>query len=156
MKITNLLLLSFVLFFFSCSSTRTIKNLNKNSKLIKEFNYLAQTRTGNIVLNSDKVILTDRISLEENSINFKCSYCDSAESISPNKVKMIYFKDYLSGGAQGALFGAISGGVISYSSIDNDADMAVVTILKAIASGAMVGAFAGYLIGTKIKYKIQY
>lgn len=156
MKITNLLLLSLILIFFSCSRTKIIKNLESNSKLLKEFNYLAQTRTGNIVLNSDKVILTDRISLEENSINFKCSYCDSAESISPDEVKMIYFQDHLSGGAQGALFGAISGGVISYSEIDKDSDMAEATILKAITIGAMVGALTGYLIATKIKYKIQY
>ena len=156
MKITNLLLLSFMLFFFSCSSNRTIKNLNKNSKLLKEFNYLAQTRTGNIVLNSDKVILTDRISLEENSINFKCSYRDSVESISPDVVKMIYFKDYLSGGFQGALFGAISGGFITYKAIDEDADMAGYTILSGITGGTIVGAFIGYLLGTKIIYKIQY
>jgi hypothetical protein len=156
MKFTNLILLSFILFFFSCSSTKVIKNIDSNSKLIQEFNYLSETRTGNIVLNSDKVIVTNRISLEENSIDFKCSYCDSVESISPDEVKMIYFQDYISGGAQGALFGAVSGGVITYKAIDDDADMAGYTILSGITGGAIVGAFTGYLIGTKIKYKIQY
>ena len=156
MKFRNLLLFSFMLFFFSCSSTKIIKNLDSNSELLKEFNYLAQTRTGNIVLNSDKVIVTDQISLEEESVNFKCSYCDSVESISPNEVKMIYFKDHLSGGFQGALMGAVSGGLISYSANDNDADMDGIIILYGITGGAIIGSVTGYLIGTKIKYKIQY
>ena len=69
---------------------------------------------------------------------------------------MIYFKDYLSGGFQGALFGAISGGFITYKAIDEDADMAGYTILSGITGGTIVGAFIGYLIGTKIIYKIQY
>ena len=86
MKYTSLISLSLILSFFSCSSTRVIKNFDGNSKLLKEFNYLAETRTGNIVLNSDKVIVTNSIALEENSINFKCSYFDSAESISPDEV----------------------------------------------------------------------
>ena len=154
MKITNLLLLSFMLFVFSCSSTKIIKDLDSNSKLFKEFNYMAQTRTGNIVLKSDKVIVTDHISLEENGIKF--NYGDSVESISPEEVKMIYFKDRLSGGFQGALLGAISGGIIGYNTVDNNADMAGITILYGITGGAIVGSLTGFLIGTKIKYKILY
>jgi len=156
MKFTNLLLFSFMLFFFSCSSTKIIKNLDNNSEPLKQFNYLAQHRTGNIVLKSGEVIKTEYILLEENSLKFKCKGCDSVKSISSEEINEIYFKDYLIGGFRGAIVGGLSATIISVFAAESEDAKLGVTYLYALAGGALVGSITGSFIGSKIKYKVQY
>ena len=156
MRVTNLVLLSFMIFVFACSSTKIIKNTDNDSERFKEFNYLAQNRTGNIVLNTGEVIITDFISLDNSVIKYQCSNCDSVKSISSEKVKVIYFKDHLVGGFRGAILGAVGGLILGLSTLDNDADMVGYTYVYFLAGGAVVGSITGSIIGSKIKYKIQY
>jgi hypothetical protein len=155
MKLTYVLLPGFLLVFLSCSSTKIIQNPDSNSELTKEFYYLAEHRTGIIILKSGKEIVTDHIALEENQIKFKCSSCDSLESISPEDVNIIYFKDHLASGFQGALAGALSGLTIGLATIDRDADMAGLGAAVLMLHGTLLGATTGGLIGSKIKYKIE-
>ena len=156
MKTKILLFLSSLVFFFSCSSTKIINNLDGNSEPIKEFNYLAQHRTGNIVLKSGEVIKTEYILLEENSLKFKCKGCDSVKSISSDEINEIYFKDYLVGGFRGALTGGLSATIISVFAAESEDAKLGVTYLYALAGGALVGSITGSFIGSKIKYKVQY
>lgn len=155
MKLAYLLLPGFLLVFLSCSSTKIIQNSDNNSEVVREFNYLAQHRTGIISMKSGEEITAKHIALEENQIEFKCTYCDSVESISPEEVKMIYFRDHVASGFQGALAGALGGLTIGFATIDQDADMAGLGAVIYMLHGTLLGSVTGALLGSKIKYKIE-
>ena len=154
MKITIFCLLIFS-FFFSCSNTKIIKQYDRNSPTFSEFNYLAQHRTGNIVLRSGEVIKADSISLEENNIIFNYIDCDTVNLISPDEVEYIYFNDHFVGGSKGIFLGALGGAIVSLAVVDRDAEMAGLVASIIIAKGSVAGLIAGGIIGNKIKYKIQ-